>query len=149
MLPGNIHAIENCSHCNRGLTTLSDEANVRFIVLLSLFDLTQGRIRGGKAGSAVLKYYLDPAAWVLPGKINAMKNCAHCHRGLTTLSGEVNARFIVLLSLFDCKQGRVRGGKAGDSPKISPRFGGVGASRQDKRNEKLCSLSLGAYHTVG
>jgi len=36
-----------------------------------------------------------------------------------------------------------------DSPKISPRFGGVGASRQDKRKEKLCSLSLGAYHTAG
>jgi hypothetical protein len=62
---------------------------------------------------AVLKYYLDPAAWVLPGKINAMKNCAHCHWGLTSLSEEVNARLIVLLSLFDLTQGRVRGGKAG------------------------------------
>ena len=61
----------------------------------------------------VLKYYLDPAAWVLPGKINAMKNCAHCHWGLTTLSGEVNARFIMLLSLIDHTQGLVRGGKAG------------------------------------
>jgi len=50
---------------------------------------------------------------VLPGKINAMENCAHCNRGLITLSGEVNARFIVLLSLFDHMQGRVRGGKAG------------------------------------
>ena len=62
---------------------------------------------------AVLKYHLNPAAWVLPGKINAMKNCAHCNRGLTTLSGEVNVRVIVLLSLFDRTQGRVRGGKAG------------------------------------
>ena len=77
---------------------------------------------------------------MLPGKINAMKNCAHCHWGLTTLSGEVNARFIMFLSLFDRTKGRVRGGKAGDSPKISPRFGGVGASRQDKRNEGLRSL---------
>ena len=59
------------------------------------------------------KIFIYPAAWVLPGKINAMKNCAHCHWGLTTLSGEVNARFIVLLSLFDRTQGRVRGGKAG------------------------------------
>ena len=87
---------------------------------------------------------------MLPGKIiNAMENCAHCNRGLTTLSGEVNVRFIVFFSLFDRTQGRVRGGKAGDSPKISPRFGGVGASRQDKRDGELCSLSLGAYHTVG
>ena len=105
--------MENCAHFHWGLTTLPGEVNARFIVLLSLFDLTQGRIRGGKAGSAVLKYYLNPAAWVLPGKINAMKNCAHCHWGLTTLSGEVNARFIVLQILFDLTQGRIRGGKAG------------------------------------
>ena len=50
-------------------------------------------------------YHLDPAACVLPGKINAMKNCAHCHWELATLSGEVNARFIVLLSLIDHTQG--------------------------------------------
>ena len=60
-----------------------------------------------------LKYHLDPAAWVLPGKINALENCVHCHWGLTTLSGDVKARFIVLLSLNDHTQGRVRGGKAG------------------------------------
>ena len=56
----------------------------------------------------VLKYHLDSAAWVLPGKINARR-----HWGLTTLSGEVNARFIVLLSLFDLTQGHIRGGKEG------------------------------------
>ena len=60
----------------------------------------------------VLKYHLDSAAWVLPGKINVMKNYAHCHSGLTTLSGEVNARFIMLFSLFDRTKGRVRGEKA-------------------------------------
>ena len=113
MLPGKINPLKNCGHCHWGLTTLSGEVNARFIVLLSLFDLTQGRIRGGQAGSAVLKYYLDPAAWVLPGKTNPMKNCAHCHWGLTTLSGEVNARFIMLLSLIYHTQGLVRGGKAG------------------------------------
>ena len=64
-------------------------------------------------GSTDLKCHLDPAAWVFPGKINAMENCARCDWGLTTLSGEVNVRFIVLLSLFDRSQGRVRGGKAG------------------------------------
>ena len=60
---------------------------------------------------AVLKYHLDPAAWVLSGKINAMKNFAHCHWGLTGLSREVNTRFIVLLCLFDHTQGRDLGGK--------------------------------------
>jgi len=53
------------------------------------------------------------SAWVLPGKINAMENCAHCNRGLITLMSEVNVRFIVLLVLFDRTQVRVRGGKAG------------------------------------
>ena len=85
--------------------TQSGEVNVRFIVLLSLFDRTQGRICGGKAGSTDLKCHLDPAAWVLPGKINAMENCARCDWELTTLSGEFNVRFIALLSLFDRTQG--------------------------------------------
>ena len=61
----------------------------------------------------VLEYHLDSAALVLPGKINAIENYAHCNRGLTTMSGEVNARFIILLSLIDHTQGLVRGGKAG------------------------------------
>jgi hypothetical protein len=50
---------------------------------------------------------------VFPGMINAMDNCARCDLGLIALSGEFNVRFIVLLSLFDRSQGRVRGGKAG------------------------------------
>ena len=53
------------------------------------------------------------AAWVLPGKINAMKNCAHCNWGLAELPGEVELRFIALLSLFDRTQGPVGGRKAG------------------------------------
>ena len=60
-----------------------------------------------------LKCHLDPAAWVLPGKINAMENCAHCDWGLTIPLGEVNVPFIVLLSLFDRTQGRICGGKSG------------------------------------
>ena len=60
-----------------------------------------------------LKYHLDSAVWVLPSEINAMKNCAQSNGGLTTMLGEVDVRFITLLSLFDRTQGRVGGGKAG------------------------------------
>ena len=105
--------MENCARCERGLITMSGEVNVRFIVLLSLFYCSQGRVCGGEAGSTVLKCHLEPAAWMLPGKINAMENCARCEWGLTTLSVEVKVRFIVLLSLFDRTQGRIRSGKAG------------------------------------
>ena len=60
-----------------------------------------------------MKYQLDLAAWVLPGELNAMKNCARCYEGLATLSGEVDVRFIALLSLFHRTQGRIGGRKAG------------------------------------
>ena len=50
---------------------------------------------------------------VPPALPSAMKNCARCDWRLTTLSGEVNVRFIVLLSLFDRTQGRVCGRNAG------------------------------------
>ena len=63
---------------------------MRFIVLLSLFDPTQDRFRGGKAGSSRLKCHLDLEAWVLPSEINAMENCAGCNEGLATLSDESN-----------------------------------------------------------
>ena len=96
MLPSKINAMGNCAHCNRELTTLSSVVNARFIMLHSLIDLMQGRIRGGKAGSAVLKYHLDSAAWVLPGKINAMRGCVRCNWGLPLLSGDLNLIFFVL-----------------------------------------------------
>ena len=41
-------------------------------------------------------------AWVLPGEINALKNCVRSSRGLATTSGEVIVRFVSNLSLFDC-----------------------------------------------
>jgi hypothetical protein len=50
---------------------------------------------------------------VLSGKINALENCDHCKWGLTKLSDEVNVRFIALIKPFGRKQGRFRGGKAG------------------------------------
>ena len=60
-----------------------------------------------KSRSSHLKYQLDPVAWVLPGEINAMKNWFRSSRGLATTSGEVNVRFISLLSPFDRTQGLV------------------------------------------
>ena len=99
--------MENSAGCNKGLTTLSGEVDVRFIVLLSLFYRAQGPVSGEKAGSSRLKCHLDSAAWVLPGEINAMENCAGCNEGLATLSGEVEVRFIALPSLLDRAQGPV------------------------------------------
>ena len=88
---------------------------MRFFALLSLFDRAQGPVCGGKAGSSRLKCHLDSAVWILPGEINAMKNCSRCNEELATLSGEASVRFIALLSLFDPTQDRFRGGKAGSS----------------------------------
>ena len=56
---------------------------------------------------------LDLAVCVDTGELNAMKICAHCNWGLATLPGEVDVRFITLLSLFDRTQGPVGGRKAG------------------------------------
>jgi len=107
--------MKNCAGCNERLVILSVEVDVRFIALLSPFDPTQDRFRGGKAGSSSLKCHLDSDAWILPGEINAMENCAGCYKGLATLSGEVDVRFIALLSPFDPMQDCFRGGKAGSS----------------------------------
>ena len=86
---------------------------MRFIARLSPFDRAQGPVCGEKAGSSRLKSRLDSEPWVLPGEINAMGNCTGCNEGLATLSGEVDVRFIALLSPFDRAQGPVCGGKAG------------------------------------
>ena len=82
MLPGGINATMNCDACNEGLATTSGEVDVLFISLLRPFDRTQGLVCGGKVGQSHLKSQLDLEAWVLPGGINAMKNCAACNEGL-------------------------------------------------------------------
>ena len=49
-LSGEINAAKNCVHCNGGLTTMSGEVEVQFIVVHSPFDLTKGCVGGGKVG---------------------------------------------------------------------------------------------------
>jgi hypothetical protein len=60
-----------------------------------------------KYQSSHRKYHLYPAAWVLPGEINAMKNLVQGNERLATMSGEVNVIFIALLSPFGRTQGLV------------------------------------------
>jgi len=104
--------MKNCTQCNWGLTTLLGVADLRFIRLISLFDRTQGRVGGPNAGR---NPDMSPQSshMVYPGELNAMKNCAHCNWGLTTLLGEVDMRFIPLISLIDRTQGRIGGRKTG------------------------------------
>ena len=79
--------MENFLSCNAELDTVPGEVGVRFIALWSRFDRTQGPVWGGKVGSRHLKCRLDPAAWVLPGEINDMENCAGCNEGLAIVPG--------------------------------------------------------------
>ena len=66
---------------------------------------------------------------MLPDDINAIENYACCNRGLASLSGEVNVRFIVLLSLLTARKAVFVVENRIDSPEILTRSGGVGAFR--------------------
>ena len=112
VLPGKINAIENAltitgdlSHCRVKSTCDSLCFSVSLTARRAGFGVEKGVDLAEKA-------HIDPAAWVLPGKINAMGNCAYCNRGLTKLLDEFNVCFIELHSLFDRTQGRVHGGKS-------------------------------------
>ena len=108
MLPGIINANENWAlhllRCRVKSTYDSSRSSASLTARKAVF-VVEKRVDW----STDLKCHLDPAAWVFPGKINVMENCARFNWGLTTLSGEVNVRFIVLLSRFNDTQGRVRG----------------------------------------
>jgi len=94
-----------------------------------------------------MKYYLDPAAWVLPGEFNAMKNpaawvlpgefnamknCVLCKGKLTTMSGEINVRFIALLRPFEQTKSPFLEEKSVKSPEISAQSSsGVDAFSRD------------------
>ena len=87
------------------------EVGERFISLLSPFDRTQGLVCGGKVGQSLLKNKLDQEALIIPGKVNAMNNCARCSEGLRPKRWvEVGMQIISLLSPFDRTQGLVCGG---------------------------------------
>ena len=111
--PGVINATNKCASCNEGLATTSGEVSVHFFSLFSPFDPTQGLVCGGKISQSLLKSHRDPEAWVHPGVISAMNNCAPCKEGLATISGFVRRAKISLLSLCELTQGLVCGGKVG------------------------------------
>ena len=92
---------------------MSGEVDVRFIIVFSPFDLAKGCVGGGKVSRLTRKFTLGSAAWGLSGEINAAKNCVDCNGGLTTMPGEVDVQFIVVLSPFDLTKGCVSGGKEG------------------------------------
>ena len=57
---------------------MSGDVNLQFIAFFSRFDRTQGPfIEEKSVDSLEIFPHLDPAAWLLPGKINAMKNLVH------------------------------------------------------------------------
>ena len=127
MLPCEIKATRKCARFIGALAITPGNVNVRFIALLSPLDRTQGPVCGRRAiqrtpqsvwpltgprlwrksRSSHLIFLLDPAAWELPCEINATKNCARCNGGLAITPGEVDMRFIALLSPFDRIQGSV------------------------------------------
>jgi hypothetical protein len=72
--PDELCAMKNGAHYNWGLATLSNEVDVRFVALLSLFDRTQGRVGGQKWADCPEISPLDPAAWVHRRELNTMKN---------------------------------------------------------------------------
>jgi hypothetical protein len=67
--------MKNYVCCNGWLAKMLGEFIVRFIALFSPFERTKSPVCGGKVGQVTLKYQLDPAAMLLPGEINAMRNC--------------------------------------------------------------------------
>jgi hypothetical protein len=117
-------------HADPAAWLLPSKINAMNILVLVTADVTKCQVRSTcdslrssvpltarkgpfiqQSQSSRRKYHLDPAAWVLPGEINAMSNLVHCNGGLATMLSEVNVRFIALLSPFDRTQGPIYSGK--------------------------------------
>ena len=62
-----------------------------------------------------------------------MDICAGCNEGLATLSGEVDVRFVALLSPFERAQGRLYRGASGNTHAVEARFAPPRRQRQQPR----------------
>jgi hypothetical protein len=76
----------------------------------SSFALSAYKARLWTIGSSHLNSQLDPAAWVIPVDLNAIKNCAGCNEGhLFALFCEAEEVLIAIFIRFDLTQGPVYG----------------------------------------
>ena len=79
---------------------MSGEVNVRFIALLRPFEQTKSPFLEEKSVKSP-KIPPRSSGEVLPGEINAIKSSVLCNGRLATMLGEVNMRFVALLSPFE------------------------------------------------
>jgi uncharacterized protein with PIN domain len=112
VLPDELNATKNCVHCNGSLAEVSGEFNVEFIGFLSSLTARNATfVEEQSVKSPEIPH--RSSCVVLPGELNAIKNCIRCNGGLAKMSGKVNVEFIYFLSPFDRTQRHVCGGRVG------------------------------------